>query len=77
MDTWSLTIPDDEVIKIVNYTNKKITELHAIIEERLRETDKKSHYMLMSLTEIKSMVWVVVFACSIETQYNRHTHFIS
>ena len=36
VDTWSLTIPDDEVMKIVNYNNKKITELHAIIGERLR-----------------------------------------
>ena len=36
LDTWSLMIPDDEVMKIVNYTKKKITE------SRLRETDKKA-----------------------------------
>ena len=48
-------ILDDEVMKVVNYTNKNITELHAIIGERLRETDKKTHYKLTSLTEMK--VW--------------------
>ena len=42
VDTWSLMIPDDEVMKIVNYTNKKIIESHDIIGEWLRETDKKS-----------------------------------
>ena len=54
VDTWSLMTPDDEVMKIVNYTNKKITELHDIIGERLRETDKKNHYKLTSLTEMKA-----------------------
>ena len=54
VDTWSLMIPDDEVMKIVNYTNKKTTELHAIIGERLGETDKTSHYILTSLTEMKA-----------------------
>ena len=53
-DTWSLMNPDGEVMKIVNYTNKKITELHAIIGERLKETDKKAHYKLTSLTEMKA-----------------------
>ena len=47
LDTWSLIIPDDEVMKIVNCTKKKITE------SRLRETDKKNHYKLTSLTEMK------------------------
>ena len=55
VDTWSLMIPDDEVMKVVNYTNKNITELHAITGERLREADKKTHYKLTSLTEMK--VW--------------------
>ena len=31
VDTCSLVIPDDEVMEVMNYTNKKITELHAII----------------------------------------------
>ena len=47
-------IPDDEVMKIVDYSKKKITELHAIIGERLRETHKKNHYKLASLAEMKA-----------------------
>ncbi len=39
---------------IVNYTNKKITKLHEIIGDKLRETDKKTQYGLTSLSEVKA-----------------------
>ena len=39
---------------IVEYTNTKISELHAIIGDRLSENDKKTQYGLTSLLEIKA-----------------------
>ena len=46
--------PDEMVTMIVNYTNKKITKLHEIIGDKLRETDKKTQYGLTSLSEVKA-----------------------
>ena len=54
VNTWSLMIPDCEIMKIVNFTNKKITQLHAIRRDRLEETEKITHYNLTSLTEMKA-----------------------
>ena len=76
VDTWSFMIPDDEVMKIVNYTNKKVTELYTIIGEQLREMDKKIPLQVDIIDRNESMVWVVVFACSIEAQYDRHGHCV-
>ena len=69
-------IPDDEVMKIVNYTNKKVTELYTIIGEQLREMDKKIPLQVDIIDRNESMVWVVVFACSTEAQYDRHGHCV-
>ena len=53
-DTWSLMIEDDLLMKVVDNTNRKITELHNIIGDRLAETDKKTQYGLTSLVEMKA-----------------------
>ena len=41
-------------MKVVDNTNRKITELHNIIGDRLAETDKKTQYGLTSLVEMKA-----------------------
>ena len=66
LDTWSLMVPDDEIMKIVNYSKKKITELHAIIGERLRETDKKNHYKLTSLAEMRAWFGLLYFRAALK-----------
>ena len=53
-ENWSLMIPDDIVMRIVGYTNTKITQLHEITGGRLAETDKKTQYGLTSLAEMKA-----------------------
>ena len=58
--TWLLMITDEEIIKIVHYTNVKITELLAIIGDKLSETDKKTQYKL---------VWDNVLTSSIEAEH--------
>ena len=51
---WSLMIPDDVLLKVVNYTNIKITQLFALLGDKISENEKKTHYGLTSLLEIKA-----------------------
>lgn len=42
-------VPDEELIKIVNYTNSNITRFFIILAYRLYETSKISQYDLIPL----------------------------
>ena len=59
-------IPGEEVMQIVSCTNKRITELHAIIGERFREMDQRTHYKLTSLTEMKDWFGLLYFCAALK-----------
>ena len=51
---WSCMISDDLLMKVVNNTNKKISLFLEANQHELENNDKKTHFKLTSLCELKA-----------------------
>ena len=59
LETWSSMITDDILMKVVDFTNKRMQVFLTSIKDTLDKTDKKTHYKLTSLLELKA--WFGLF----------------
>ena len=53
LQTWSLMITDEILMKVVNFTNVKISAFITSLRDNLDETDKKTNFRLTFLLELK------------------------
>ena len=53
LETWSLMITDEILIKVVNFTNVKISAFITSLRDNLDETDKKTNFRLTFLLALK------------------------
>ena len=53
LQTWSLMITDEILMKVVNFTNVKISAFITSLRDNLDETEKKTNFRLTFLLELK------------------------
>ena len=71
-ETWSLMIPADIVMKIVGYTNTKITQLHKNHRQPIGRNRQENTIQTNIIGRNESMVWSTVSSSCVEAKHDRY-----